>query len=46
VRDDDDLPPKRERKPIPLLLWFGLGVLLVILFAIAVGVLKPPAVGV
>lgn len=45
MRDDDDLPPKRERKPIPLLLWFGLGVLLVILFAVLLRAFNPPGPG-
>lgn len=46
--DDDDLPPSErpERKPIPLLLWFVIGLGLVFGFMAILRFFNPPGLGV
>lgn len=40
-----DEPEPQERRPIPLIIWVGLGLLAVLAFVIAMGVADPPAAG-
>jgi hypothetical protein len=45
--DDDDLPPadRQDRKPIPLLLWVGIGLGVVFGFLIVLRLFNPPGLG-
>lgn len=40
-----DEPEPQERRPIPLIIWVGLGVLAVLAFVIAMRVASPPGAG-